>query len=109
MSNQPLNDQDSFLGVMVLKEGKWTPHTKFDGGAFGTALMRAEELDKSPDFDGVKVLRIHKSGKGEQKEMWVSSRAEARAEALKANMVTQGAKKSKENLAAAARASVKKA
>lgn len=107
MSNQA-KDQDYFLGLLVLKDGKWAPHSKFDGGAFGTALIRAEELDKSPDFDGVKVMRIPLSGKGEQKEMWVSSRAEARAKAAQANQVIAGAKKSKENLAAAVRSSVKK-
>lgn len=104
MPNDSANDDDFFLGIMVMKDGKWAPHSKFDGGAFGTALISAEELDKTPDYEGVKVLRIHRSGKGEQKEMWVSNRAEARAEALKANSVTAGAKQSTANLAAARRA-----
>lgn len=108
MSDTPQADAAFFLGIMVMKDGKWTPHTKFDDGAFGTALIRAEELDKSPEFDGVKVLRVPKSGNGEQKEMWVSSKAAARAEAAKANMVTAGAKKSKEQLAAAARQAAQK-
>ena len=106
MSNSA--ETEFFLGIMVMKGGKWTPHTKFDDGAFGSALIRAEELDKDPAYDGVKVLRIAKSGKGEQKEMWVSSRAEARQKAAQANQVTQGAKQSKENLAAAARQAAKK-
>lgn len=108
MSNQDKGNQEHFLGILVLKDGKWAPHTKFDGDAFATALLRAEELDKGSDFDGVKVMRIPMSGKGEQKEMWVSSRAEARAKALQANQVIAGAKKSKENLAAAVRSSVVK-
>lgn len=101
-------NDEHFLGVMILKGGKWAPHSKFEGGAFGTALMKAEELDKNPEYDGVKVLRIANNGKGEQKEMWVSDKAAARAQAAKANQVTQGAKQSKENLAAAAKAAVKK-
>ena len=107
MTDQP-QSEDFFLGILVLKDGKWSPHAKLDDGAFGTALLQAEELDKSSDFDGVKVMRIPKKGSVGQKEMWVSSRLAARAEAQKANQVTAGAKKSTENLASARRASVTK-
>jgi hypothetical protein len=100
-------DSEFFLGVMVLKEGKWTPHTKFDGGAFGRALMRAEELDKDTGFDAVKVVKVPKSGKGEQKEMWISPRIKARAEAQSATQLRQGVKQTSEQLAAARKASIK--
>jgi len=50
---------------MTLKYGKWAPHSKLDGRAFGSALMKAEDLDKMPDFEAVKVIKIHKSGAGE--------------------------------------------
>ena len=97
MSDIPVNNDEFFLGVMVQeKGGKWRPHSKFEGGAFGSALMKAEELDK--EFDGVKVIRIPKSGKGEQKELWFSSKLKDKAEAAKAANLSKGMKESVENL-----------
>jgi len=100
------NNDDFFLGVLALKEGQWMPHRKFGGDLFGSALMFAEELDKSGDVDAVKVLKIPKAGSGEQKEMWVSPRLKARSEAEAANKVRTGVQQTKENLAAARKASV---
>lgn len=109
MSNQTENDDDFFLGVMVLKDGKWTPHTKFDGKSFGSALMRAEDLDKAPDYDAVKVMRIPKKGtSGQQKEMWISPRLKARSEVQSASALRAGMKQTEQNLAAARKAKFKK-
>ena len=108
MADQNINSDDVFLGIMVLKDGKWAPHSKFDGGAFGSALTKAEELDKEKDFDAVKVIRIAKSGAGEQKEMWVSPRLQARSAAQAATQLRAGVQKTKENLAAERKADAKK-
>jgi len=82
------------------------PRRKFGGDLFGSALMFAEELDKSGDVDAVKVMKIPKTGSGEQKEMWVSPRLKARSEAEAAKKVRTGVKQTKENLAAARKASL---
>lgn len=100
------NNEEFFLGVLALKGGQWTPHRKFGGDLFGSALMFAEELDKSGGVDAVKVLRIPKTGSGEQKEMWVSPRLKARSEAEAAKKVRTGVQQTKENLAAARKASL---
>ena len=100
------HNEDFFLGVLALKEGQWTPHRKFGGDLFGSALMFAEELDKSGDVDAVKVLKIPKKGSGEQKEMWVSPRLKARLDAEAATKVRWGVQQTKENLAAARKASI---
>ncbi len=101
------NNDDFFIGVLGLKDGKWTPQRKFKDDMFGSALMFAEELDKAPDFDAVKVLKIPNSGKGEQKEMWVSPRLKARMEAEASKKVRAGVQKTKDNLRAERMASVK--
>ena len=95
-----MNNDNQFLGIMVLKDGKWTPHSKFNGDALVTALTSAEELDKTPDFDAVKVVRISKTDASVQKEMWVSPRLKARTKAQEANKLRDGLKKTQENLAA---------
>ena len=77
MADQQSDSDAYFLGIMVLKGGKWSPHSKFDGGAFGSALISAEDLDKAAGVDAVKVIRIAKSGSGEQKEMWVRPQAKS--------------------------------
>ncbi len=97
-----------FLGIMILKSGKWSPHSKFDGGAFGSALIKAEELDKEPGQDAVKVVRIPKSGTGAQKEMWISPRLQAKSAAQAASKMRAGVQATKENLAAERKAGVKK-
>lgn len=95
---------------MVLKDGKWSPHSKVDGSAFGTALIRAEDVDLVPDFDGVKVMKIpvNNAAGVEPKEVWVSPRFEARAKAASASKIRAGVKQTQEQLAAARRESVKK-
>ncbi len=108
MSDQIQNDDEFFLGIMVLKDGKWTPHSKFAGDAFGSALVHAEDLDRTAGFEAVKVMRIPKKGKGGQKEMWVSPHIKARSEAQAAKSLRDGVTKTKESLAAARKASVRK-
>ena len=104
------DQEEFFLGIMVLKDGKWMPHSKFEDGTFGTAMIKAEEVDKLPDFDGAKILRIstNPSSGTKPKEMWVSPRFAAHEKAIEAKRVLQGAKKTQESLAAARRNSVKK-
>jgi len=108
MADQQDSNDDFFLGIMTLKDGKWSPHSKLDGGAFGSALMKAEDLDKMPDFEAVKVLKIPKSGAGEQKEMWVSPRLAARTEVQAATKLREGVQKTKESLAASRKADTSK-
>ncbi len=108
MADPKTNIDDTFLGIMVLREGKWTPHSKFDGGAFGSALIKAEELDKESNFDAVKVMRIPKKGSGEQKEMWISPKLQARSAAQAATQLRAGVQKTKENLAAERKSIAKK-
>ena len=98
MTGQSQDSDDFFIGIMVQKDGKWTPHSKFDDGVFGTALMKAEELDKTNEYDGVKVMRLSKSNAVEPKELWFSSRLKDRAEAQKAAELTAGRKSSVEKL-----------
>ena len=108
MSDHVENEDDFFLGVMVLKEGKWVPQRKFDGGSFGSALIHAEDLDREPGIDGVKVMRIPKKGSSGQKEMWISPRIKARSEAQATSQLRAGVKKTEQSLAAARKASVAK-
>ena len=109
MADANINNNDFFLGLMVLKNEKWTPHSKFDGGAFGTALISAEDVDKLEDYDAVKIVRIPiKSGAGDQKEMWVSPRLAARTKAQAANQLRDGLKKSQANLKAERQANARK-
>ena len=95
---------------MILKDGKWVPHSKFDGGAFGTALISAEEIDSLPEFDGVKVMKfaVSKSSGFEPKEMWISPRFEARAKAAESAKIRTGLKQTQESIEAARRSNFKK-
>ena len=106
MSEQT-NSDEFFLGVLGLKDGKWVPQSKFGNGKFGAALIYAEELDKKPDFDAVKVMRIPASGRGEQKEMWVSPRLKARMEAATSQKLRSGVQQTQDKLRAERKASVK--
>jgi len=108
MSNQPENPNDVFLGIMVLKEDKWWPHSKFSGNEFGRALMKAEEVDLTPGIDGAKVVQICKKTGAETKEMWISPRVQARIDAARAKQLRAGVQKTNQNLSAARKASVKK-
>ncbi|PHS79083.1 MAG: hypothetical protein COB59_03730 [Rhodospirillaceae bacterium] len=108
MSNQSQNTEAFFLGVMVLKGGKWLPHSKFAENDLGQALYKAEEVDKDRAVDGTKILKISTSGQGAPKEMWVSPRFAAKAEAEKQQKLQAGRQKTQENLATARRADVKK-
>lgn len=108
MTNQPTTDDDFFLGVMVLKEKKWWPHSKFLGDELGRALMKAEEADGSEGIDGSKIIKISKTGAVPEKEMWISPRIQARADAEKAKQLRSGIQETNANLAAARKASVKK-
>lgn len=77
------------LWILVRKDGKWVPLKKMDGGLIHAALSQAEQLDKSPDYKSVKVVRIANRS-GEQKEIWVSSREQARIDAQLANQLSKG-------------------
>ena len=102
-----MSNDDFFLGVMGLKDGKWVPNRKFEGGMFGAALIYAEDLDKKPDFDAVKIARINKTTAQEDKEMWVSPRLKARQDAEAAKRVRQGVQQTQDNLRAERKASTK--
>ena len=110
MSGAIENQADFFFGVMVLKDEKWSPHSKFEGGAFGTALLSAEELDNIPKFDGGKIMKIPvKSMPGvEPKEMWISPRFEARQRAASSAKVSAGLKSTQQKMDAARRSQFKK-
>lgn len=98
MAEQPHKIVDPYVNwVLVMTDGKWIPDSKFEGGRVSSALKRAEELDRSPDYEAVKVLRVAK-GTGEQKELWVSSRLEARSNAQKANQLSRGVAQTAESL-----------
>ena len=104
MNTQTDKNEDFFFGVMILKDGKWTPNKKYDKDSFGSALIYAEELDSTPGHDGVKIMRVPtSSANGEPKEAWVSQRIQARIKAQQAAQVRAGAKQTKEQLAAARR------
>jgi len=108
MSDQTENNDGYFLGIMVLKGDKWVPHSKFAGNEFGHALVKAEEVDLAPGIDGAKVVRIAIKGGAPEKEMWISPRVHARSEAARAKQLRAGVQKTKENLSAARKASIKK-
>jgi len=96
-----------FFGILVNKDGKWTPHAKYDGASFGSALMKAETIDQDGTFDGVKIMKISSDGK-ENKEVWISPRLKGRAEAAATAKVRAGVRQTKEQLKTARLQSVKK-
>ena len=99
---QAQSNGDAFLGVMVLKGGKWAPHSKFSHDQFGSALIKAEEVDSGPEYDAVKIVRLSlkDAGQNQEKEMWVSPRLAARSEAQALNKVAAGVKQSRSQIAA---------
>lgn len=104
MNDQAQDNQDFFFGVMLLKDGKWTPHSKYDAQSFGSALIKAEMLDEDREHEGVRVMKIpgpNASGdpKPQPQEMWVSPHLKARMEAQAAASYRDGVKKTKQTLA----------
>lgn len=104
MTEQAQDGDNFFFGVMVLKEGKWTPHSKYDGNSFGSALIKAEALDEEREYDGVRLMKIPGPGatgepKPQPQEMWISPHLKARMEAQAAAAVRNGAKQTKQTMA----------
>ena len=98
MTEQAQSNDNIFVGVMLLQDGKWKPHSRYDVTALGGALLKAKELDKDTDYDGVQVVKIS-AGQGENKEVWVSPRFEARQKAQANAKVRDGEKQTSEQLA----------
>ncbi len=89
-----------FYGIMILKDGHWTPYKKYGVDALGSALIDAEEMDKTSDFDGVKLMKVPLGGSsGEPKEIWISPHLSARSKIQSAAKVRAGIKKTKETFA----------
>lgn len=103
-----MTDDEFFFGIMVRKDGKWKPHSKYSMGAFGTAMLKAEEMDKEPGSDGVKLVKITAKNPAEQAEVWISPHLTAAAKAQSSTQVRKGAQATKQNLAAAHAAAHKK-
>ena len=103
MTTQTQSNEDFFFGIMVLKDGNWAPHSKFDKNSFGSALIKAEEVDSGPEFDAVKLMRIpaKSSSNSQEKEMWISPRVAARSQAQAQKKISAGVKQSRDNIAAA--------
>ena len=106
MTDQTDNKGDFFYGVMILKEGKWTPHSKYDQDSLGSALASAASLSDNREYEGAKVMRVPLKGPSgkmtvEPKEMWISPHLKARMEARTEAQILEGARKSKEQLAKA--------
>lgn len=101
MTNEAHDNDDFFYGVMLLKEGKWSPHSKYDGKAFGSALIKAESLDEDRVSDGVKVVKLPVAGAGkfEPQDVWISPHLRARAEAKATSQIRDGLKKTQQTLA----------
>lgn len=92
---------EDVLWVLVMNNGTWVPESKFAGGKVVSAMKHAEELDKSPDFDGVKIVRIVKGATGpEQKEVWFSSRLNDRMAAKRSNQLSAALAQSADSLSA---------
>ena len=51
---------------MLLQDGKWKPHSRYDVNALGSALMKAKELDNDTEYDGVKVMKISTGQSGQK-------------------------------------------
>ena len=99
MTQQAQSNDNTFVGIMIMKDGKWTPHSKFDMGALGSALLKAKELDKDTDFGGVKVLKMSPGQTGGSKEVWVSPRFEARMKAQSEANLRDGETRTREQFA----------
>ncbi len=98
MTEQAQSNDNTFVGIMLMKDEKWKPHSKFDVNALGSALLKAKELDKDTEYDGVKVMKIS-AGQREHKEIWVSPRFEARQKALADAKVREGEHETRAQLA----------
>lgn len=101
MSENEQPAEDFFFGVMILNSDEWRPHSRYDGSSFGSALVAAEELDGGSGFEAVKIMKIPASGRGEQKEMWISPHLKALSDARAATAFQAGVKQSKQKLEAA--------
>ena len=99
MTEQAQSNDNTFVGIMIMKDGKWTPHSKFDIGALGSALLQAKELDKDTECDGVKVLKMSPGQAGGSKEVWVSPRFEARMKAQSEAKLRDGESQTREQFA----------
>ena len=89
MTEQAQSNDNTFVGIMLLQDGKWKPHSRYDVNALGSALMKAKELDNDTEYDGVKVMKIS-TGQSGQKEVWSSPRFEARQKAQANAKVREG-------------------
>jgi hypothetical protein len=99
MTEQAQSNDNTFIGIMIMKDGKWTPHSKFDLGALGSALLKAKDLDKDRDLDGVKVVKLSAGGNNGGQDVWVSPRFEAAAKARTASKVRDGENQTREQFA----------
>lgn len=103
MTDQSQDNDDFFYGVMILKDGKWTPHSKHDGNSFGSALIKAEALDEDREHDGVRVMKIPGpnavgDSRPEPQEVWISPHLKAKKEAQAAAAIRDGVKKTKQTM-----------
>ena len=97
------NSEEFFIGIMVLKEGKWAPVAKFPENSFGSALIKAEELNGIAENEGVKIMKLplSKASRAEPKEMWISPHLARKAEAAAAAKLSQGMKQTQQNFTSA--------
>ncbi len=91
---------DFFIGVMLLKDGKWSPPAKFGENAFGSALIKAEELNGNTEYDGIKIMKIptSKESGNASKEMWISPHFANKAEAAAAAKLSKGQKQTQKKM-----------
>ena len=99
MTEQAQSNDNTFVGIMIMKDGKWAPHSKYDEKTLGSALLKAKELDKDSDIEGVKVMKISASKSIEDKEIWVSPRSLARSKAESASKLREGENQTRQHLA----------
>ncbi len=101
MVDEIQNEEEYFYGVLILKDEKWTPHSKFDAKGLGGALMKAEELDHvDAGHDGVKIMKIpaKRSLGAHPEEVWISPSFKAKSEARAAADLRSGVKQTKQNM-----------
>ncbi len=97
------NSEEFFIGIMILKEGKWAPVAKYPENSFGSALIKAEELNGIKENEGVKIMKLptSKSSGAAPKEMWISPHLANKAEAAAAAKLSQGVKQTQKNFTSA--------
>ncbi|NQV55076.1 MAG: hypothetical protein HQ503_04395 [Rhodospirillales bacterium] len=105
MSSETQSGGTSFIGILILKENKWTPHRKFDANALGTALLKAQDMDAGGEFEAVKVVEV--IGGKEQKDKWVSPSLEARQKAREEAKLLAGVKQTQAKIEEARKARFK--